>query len=117
LHDTNYYIGYTAWLDIAPDGVSKASGLDVLCGRFGIDPADVLAVGDGNNDLEMLRWAGRTGRRAPRPWRRRRARCRATPCSRCSSSCRAGRARPRPWRSRRRRAREPGSPRAPQARR
>ncbi|RYJ02371.1 MAG: HAD family phosphatase, partial [Actinomycetales bacterium] len=51
--------GYTAWLDIAPDGVSKASGLDVLCGRFGIDPADVLAVGDGHNDLEMLRWAGR----------------------------------------------------------
>ena len=59
LHDTNYYIGYTAWLDIAPDGVSKASGLDVLCERLGIEAADVLAVGDGHNDLEMLRWAGR----------------------------------------------------------
>lgn len=59
LHDINYFIGYTAWLDIAPDGVSKASGLDVVCQRLGVDVADVLAVGDGRNDLEMLRWAGR----------------------------------------------------------
>ncbi len=59
LADTNYYIGYTAWLDIAPDGVSKASGLTYLCDRLGLKAADVLAVGDGNNDIEMLRWAGR----------------------------------------------------------
>jgi HAD superfamily hydrolase (TIGR01484 family) len=59
LHDTNYYIGYTAWLDLAPQGVSKASGLEFLCERLGVDRADVLAVGDGNNDLEMLTWAGR----------------------------------------------------------
>lgn len=59
LDDTNYYIGYTAWLDLAPEGVSKASGLQFVCDSMGIDPADVLAVGDGNNDVEMLRWAGR----------------------------------------------------------
>lgn len=59
LDGTNYYIGYTAWLDLAPEGVSKASGLDVVCERFGVAPADVLAVGDGNNDVEMLQWAGR----------------------------------------------------------
>lgn len=59
LHDTNYYVGYTAWLDIAPEGVSKASGLEWLCERRGIDRSDVLAVGDGNNDVEMLVWAGR----------------------------------------------------------
>jgi len=59
LEDTNYYVGYTAWLDIAPPGVSKASGLQVLCDRLDVDVADVLAVGDGNNDLEMLKWAGR----------------------------------------------------------
>ena len=35
------------------------SGLTYLCERLGIDAADVLAVGDGNNDLEMLIWAGR----------------------------------------------------------
>lgn len=59
LDDTNYYVGYTAWLDIAPHGVSKASGLQVLCNKLGISAADVLAVGDGNNDIEMLAWAGR----------------------------------------------------------
>lgn len=59
LAGTNYFIGYSAWLDLAPEGVSKASGLDFICKQLGIDQADVLAVGDGNNDLEMLEWAGR----------------------------------------------------------
>ncbi|NRQ49102.1 HAD family hydrolase [Aeromicrobium stalagmiti] len=59
LTGTNYFIGYSAWLDLAPDGVSKASGLEFLTDRLGIAQADVLAVGDGNNDLEMLEWAGR----------------------------------------------------------
>lgn len=59
LDDTNYYVGYTAWLDIAPKGVSKASGLDWLCERLGVDRTGVLAIGDGLNDLEMLQWAGR----------------------------------------------------------
>ncbi|MET0766999.1 MAG: HAD family hydrolase [Aeromicrobium sp.] len=59
LTGTNYFIGYSAWLDLAPEGVSKASGLDFLCQRLGIAQADVLAVGDGNNDHEMIEWAGR----------------------------------------------------------
>jgi len=59
LHGTNYYVGYTAWLDLAPVGVSKASGLQVVVDRLGCSAADVLAIGDGNNDVEMLAWAGR----------------------------------------------------------
>jgi len=59
LADTNYYIGYTAWLDLAPLGVSKASGLELVCERLGVARADVLAIGDGFNDVEMLEWAGR----------------------------------------------------------
>ncbi|WP_375001246.1 HAD family hydrolase [Aeromicrobium sp. CTD01-1L150] len=59
LAEVNYNIGYTAWLDIAPEGVSKASGLEVVCSRLGIDRADVVALGDGMNDYEMLQWAGR----------------------------------------------------------
>ncbi|WP_155737608.1 HAD hydrolase family protein, partial [Cutibacterium acnes] len=41
------------------EGVTKASALDALCRLKGIDPKDVLAIGDGNNDIEMLQWAGR----------------------------------------------------------
>jgi Cof subfamily protein (haloacid dehalogenase superfamily) len=59
LHGTDYVVGWTAWLDLAPVGVSKASGLELVAGELGIDAADVLAIGDGRNDIEMLRWAGR----------------------------------------------------------
>ena len=59
LHGTNYVVGWTAWLDLAPVGVHKASGLAEVCRRLGIDRADVLAIGDGRNDVEMLQWAGR----------------------------------------------------------
>ena len=46
-------------MDLSPIGVSKASGLDHVATELGIDPADALAIGDGRNDVEMLRWAGR----------------------------------------------------------
>jgi len=59
LHGTNYVVGWTAWLDLSPIGVDKASGLSVVCAHLGIDQADVLALGDGRNDIEMLAWAGR----------------------------------------------------------
>jgi HAD superfamily hydrolase (TIGR01484 family) len=59
LSGTNYYIGWTAWLDLSPEGVSKASGLEQVAGQLGVAAADVLAIGDGRNDVEMLRWAGR----------------------------------------------------------
>ncbi len=59
LHGTDYVVGWTAWLDLAPVGVSKASGLEYVAGQLGIDRADVLAIGDGRNDIEMLQWAGR----------------------------------------------------------
>jgi Cof subfamily protein (haloacid dehalogenase superfamily) len=59
LHGTDYVVGWTAWLDLAPVGVSKASGLQHVCDELGLTAADVLALGDGRNDIEMLRWAGR----------------------------------------------------------
>ena len=59
LHGTNYFVGYTAWLDLAPVGVSKASALASLAERLGVEQSAVLAIGDGRNDIEMLGWAGR----------------------------------------------------------
>jgi len=59
LHGTNYVVGWTAWLDLAPVGVSKASGLEYVARELGLTAADSLAVGDGRNDLEMFEWAHR----------------------------------------------------------
>lgn len=59
LNGVQYAVGVTAWLDIAPAGVTKASGLGEVVARLGVGPADVLAIGDGRNDVDMLRWAGR----------------------------------------------------------
>jgi Cof subfamily protein (haloacid dehalogenase superfamily) len=59
LHGTDYVVGWTAWLDLSPVGVSKAFGLAKVAEQLGIPREEVLAIGDGRNDIEMLRWAGR----------------------------------------------------------
>ena len=59
LHGTDYVVGWTAWMDLSPVGVSKASGLQYVAEQLGIAADDVLAIGDGRNDIEMLTWAGR----------------------------------------------------------
>lgn len=61
LNSVTYAVGWTAWLDIAPEGVSKASALDVVAARVGIDRSRVFAAGDGRNDIQMLQWAARSG--------------------------------------------------------
>ncbi len=60
LHGTDYVIGWTAWMDLAPQGISKASGLQHVADQLGIEASNALAIGDGRNDLEMFDWAGRS---------------------------------------------------------
>ena len=59
LTDTYFSIAMTHWMDLAPCGITKASALEVLRARERIPREDTLAIGDGDNDLDMLRWAGR----------------------------------------------------------
>jgi hydroxymethylpyrimidine pyrophosphatase-like HAD family hydrolase len=47
------------WVDITAPGLSKATALEKVRANLGVDPARTLAIGDGENDLEMLRWAAR----------------------------------------------------------
>ena len=61
LASVSYAIGYTAWLDISPKGVSKASALEVQRQRLGISNNQVLVMGDGRNDIEMFEWAKTSG--------------------------------------------------------
>jgi hydroxymethylpyrimidine pyrophosphatase-like HAD family hydrolase len=60
LHGVGYAVGWTAWLDLAPEGVSKASALERVRARLGVPPTSTLVVGDGANDLEMFAWAHRS---------------------------------------------------------
>ncbi|MDE0547602.1 HAD family hydrolase [Microbacterium sp. C7(2022)] len=64
LHHVSYAVGWTAWLDIAPHGVDKSTGLERVRTELGLDPAHVLVIGDGRNDLGMFRWALENGGRA-----------------------------------------------------
>ena len=59
LAGVTYSVGWTAWLDIAAAGVTKASALERLRGQLGTEPHRTVAIGDGRNDIEMLGWAGR----------------------------------------------------------
>lgn len=57
LHGVSYAVGWSAWLDLAPEGVSKASALEQVRRRLEIEPYRTVAVGDQRNDIEMLTWA------------------------------------------------------------
>lgn len=46
------------YLEFMAPGVSKAAGIAVIAARMGFDQSEVLAFGDGNNDVPMLEWAG-----------------------------------------------------------
>ena len=74
-----------------PRGASKGDGLRRLLGELGVDPANVLACGDGENDVEMLQLVGTScamGNAAPK------VRVRSTyPCTPTATPCVA----PNPW--------------------
>ena len=47
-----------AFIELAPERVTKATALDLLAGDLGLTADDVVAVGDNHNDVAMLEWAG-----------------------------------------------------------
>jgi HAD superfamily hydrolase (TIGR01484 family) len=57
LHGVSYAVGWSAWLDINPEGVSKGSALELVRRHISVEPDHTIAVGDQRNDLEMLHWA------------------------------------------------------------
>ncbi len=59
LAGVTYSVGWTAWLDIAAAGVTKATALEKVRRRLGTPQSRTVAVGDGSNDIDMLGWAAR----------------------------------------------------------
>lgn len=58
LHRTEYPIRELAIVDILPPGCSKGVALRRLADSLGIQPTEIMAIGDNFNDLEMLEFAG-----------------------------------------------------------
>ncbi len=46
------------FVEVLPAGASKGAGLSWLLAQLEIDPAQVMAIGDGENDIEMLSLVG-----------------------------------------------------------
>lgn len=46
------------YLEFMAPGVNKAEGVSVAANALGLSANDVLAFGDGNNDVPLLAWAG-----------------------------------------------------------
>lgn len=46
------------YLEMTAVGSDKRAALEWLCRRYGASAAEVVAVGDGGNDLPMIEWAG-----------------------------------------------------------
>jgi Cof subfamily protein (haloacid dehalogenase superfamily) len=56
--DVANVIYHPRYIEVAPYGVSKQAGAQVLADLLGLTPDQVAMVGDGQNDLEAVRWAG-----------------------------------------------------------
>jgi Cof subfamily protein (haloacid dehalogenase superfamily) len=46
------------FLEFARKGVTKGAGLDFLAHHLGFTAAETIAFGDGENDVELVEWAG-----------------------------------------------------------
>jgi Cof subfamily protein (haloacid dehalogenase superfamily) len=46
------------FLEFAAPGVTKGAGLDFLAAQMGFTPERTIAFGDGENDVELIEWAG-----------------------------------------------------------
>jgi Cof subfamily protein (haloacid dehalogenase superfamily) len=46
------------FLEFAAPGVTKGAGLDFLAAHMGFTPERTIAFGDGENDVELVEWAG-----------------------------------------------------------
>ncbi len=58
----------TTGIDVLAAGTSKGEAVDWLASHLGIGAAEIAAVGDARNDIEMLRIAARSAAMGSAPW-------------------------------------------------
>jgi Cof subfamily protein (haloacid dehalogenase superfamily) len=49
---------YPTFADIVARGVDKSAGLEKTGAHFGVSAAEMMAIGDGGNDISMIKYAG-----------------------------------------------------------
>ena len=54
----SYFFVNSKWLEVCPHGVSKGNALHILKQLLNIQDTEVVAIGDGENDLSMFEEAG-----------------------------------------------------------
>ena len=54
--DMDFIIHYDKAIEFIPKGTSKATGIESTCRLLNIAHEDTYAIGDGPNDLEMLKF-------------------------------------------------------------
>nr|WP_275984170.1 HAD family hydrolase [Paenibacillus hamazuiensis] len=54
-HETDTFISDADCLDVMPRGISKGSGLGILMEHLGLEPEQVVCIGDSFNDVPMFR--------------------------------------------------------------
>jgi len=58
IHDISYTHGGTAYIEIRPKDSNKGIALEYVAKSLKLSRNQVLAIGDNDNDAEMLSWAG-----------------------------------------------------------
>lgn len=46
------------WIEFVTKGMTKVVAIKILLNKLGIDRKDVIAIGDGENDIEMIKYVG-----------------------------------------------------------
>lgn len=52
------YLWGDGFLEVVPEGADKGSALEFIAGQLGVPRSEVVAFGDGANDITMIDWAG-----------------------------------------------------------
>ncbi len=56
--DINHFTSQPTYLEFVSNKASKGKALKYICDKLNIKKENVIAFGDGNNDIEMLKYAG-----------------------------------------------------------
>lgn len=58
LNGSVVYRSKPTYLEVVPENSNKQQAVAFLCERYGIRKDDVVAIGDSENDIDMIRYAG-----------------------------------------------------------